>query len=101
MGLLDKISKYVPVYRRCPANRLHRVTSESGDCGHTGRVLEWCEPYHKWVGNPTKTAVAKDMFENDEEFEIEKEARLKLEEAMRNGDLQPALDYRKKIMGEL
>ena len=98
MGILNKLSKLVPVYRRCPANKWHRITADDCSCGHTGKILDWCEEYHSWVSNPTKTEVANEMFRDDDEFEVEREARLKLEEAMKNGDIKPALNYRRRIM---
>lgn len=94
------ISKYAPVWRRCPAGRWHRVTSENPECGHLGKIIEWCEPLEKWVSNPTKTEIAKQMIENDDEFSVEREARLRVEEALKAGDLKPALDYRRMLMNK-
>ena len=98
MGLLDKISKYIPVYRRCPAGRLHRVTANNPECGCTGKVLDWCEEYQRWIPNPTKTTVAKDMADNDEEFSVERDARQRVEEALKSGDLKPVEDFKRSLM---
>jgi hypothetical protein len=97
MGLMDKLSKAF-VYRRCPAGRIHKVNKDMTECGHTGRILDWCEEYQRWIPNPTKTEVAKSMIANDEEFAVDREAREKLEEALRNGDIKPALDYKRLLM---
>ncbi len=74
------------------------MSSDHPDCGHTGKVLEWCEPYQRWVANPTKTEEALRLIETSEEFDVEREARLRIEEALKKGDLQPAMDYRRRIM---
>ena len=95
MGLLDKISKNVSVDRRCPKGNWHKVTEENPDCGCTGVVLEWCEPYQRWIPNPNKTAVAKEQMEKDEEFKVDQEARLRLEEAIAKGKLKPTPDLSK------
>jgi hypothetical protein len=98
MGLLDKLG--IPVYRKCPANKWHRVSAENPSCGHTGVVLDWTEEYQRWVANPHKTALAKDQYEQDSEFDVEREARLRLEEAVKNGDLKAVEDIRRTIMGK-
>jgi len=100
MGLLDKISKNIPVYRKCPAGKLHRVSAQNPDCGHTGEVLEWCEEYQRWIPNPTKTEMALIMIEEDSEFDIEKEARERIKYELKKGNIQPAIDYKRKIMSE-
>lgn len=89
---------FVPVFRKCPAGYIHRVSVENPECGHTGEVLDWCEEWHRWVPNPTKTAMAQQEFQKGEEFDVEREARLRLEEALRSGDIKPAQDYRRTIM---
>lgn len=98
MSVVKIISKYAPRWRRCPANKWHRVTAENPECGHTGQILDWCEPWQRWVPNPTKTAEAKRMLAEDEEFEVDREARAKLEEALRNGDIKPAMDMRRRLL---
>lgn len=98
MALLDKISKYIPVYRKCPAGHWHRVSAQNPDCGHTGEILEWCEPYQRWIPNPTKTEIALNMIEEDAEFEIEKEARERILWEIKRGNLQPVVDYKRKIL---
>ena len=95
---ISKLSRFIPRWRKCPYGYLHRITGENPECGHGGKIIEWCEPQEAWVSNPTKTAIAKEMFRDDDEFEVEREARLKLEEAMKSGDIKPALDYRRRIM---
>lgn len=95
---IGKLSKLVPVYRRCPAGKIHRVSADNPECGHTGQILDWCEEYQRWIPNPTKTDVAYDMLNNDEEFEVEREARRRIDEALQKGDLKPALDYRRVLM---
>jgi hypothetical protein len=99
VGLLDKLGK-IPVWRRCPAGKFHRVSIDHPECGHTGRVLDWCEEYQRWVPNPSKDVVIQEMFERDEEFAIDREAREMLEEALRDGNLQPAIDYRRLLMNQ-
>lgn len=94
------ISKYAPIYRRCPAGHLHRVSSDNPECGHLGKIIEWCEPQQRWVDNPTKTALAKEMIENEDEFAIEREARLRVEEELKKGNLKPALDFRRVLMNK-
>lgn len=90
----------VPVWRKCPAGHWHRVSKEEPECGHTGQILDWCEPLQRWVPNPTKTAFAKAEFEESEEFDVEREARLRLEEEIKKGNLKPNPDYRKVIMNK-
>ena len=97
MSLMDRLGKAF-VRRRCPAGRFHKINEDITECGHTGQILDWCEPYHKWIPNPTKTAVAKEMIESDDEFEVDREAREMLEEALRDGNLKPALDYKRLLM---
>lgn len=89
---------FLPVYRRCPAGHWHRVSAENPECGHTGKILDWCEEWQRWVANPTKTAFALQEFQESEEFEIEREARLKLEDAIRGGDIKPTRDIARDIM---
>jgi hypothetical protein len=86
------------VFRRCPAGHWHRVSAEEPECGHTGRILDWCEEWQRWIPNPTKDAVAKQQFEESDEFEIEREARLRLEEDIRKGKITAKEDIRRKIM---
>ena len=97
MGLADVLGKAF-IFRRCPAGRIHKINRDNVECGHTGVILDWCEMYHRWVANPTKTDVAKSMIQDDDEFAIDREAREMLEEAMINGNLQPVLDYKKLLM---
>lgn len=92
------INKYAPKWRRCPAGHWHRVSSEDHDCGHTGQVLEWCDPLQRWIPNPTKTEVALALIEEDSEFEIEKEARERILWELKRGNIQPAVDYKRRII---
>ena len=97
MGLTDNLgSKYVN--RKCPAGKNHKVNKDDLSCGHTGKILDWCETYQKWIVNPTKTKMVIEMIKNDDEYEIDREAREKITEALKNGDLTPAIDYRKLLM---
>lgn len=88
----------LPVFRKCPAGRWHRVSKEEPECGHLGKIIEWCEPLQRWVDNPTKTAMAKAQYEESEEFDVEREARLRLEEDVRKGKITAKEDIRKRIM---
>ena len=97
MSLMSKLGK-LPVYRKCPAGHWHRVSAEHPECGHTGRILDWSEEWQKWIPNPTKTDVALTMIEEDEEFEVEREARLRLEEELKKGNIKPVKDFRRMIM---
>lgn len=97
MSLLNKLGKRF-VYRKCPFGHIHNVNSDNGSCGHGGIIMDWCEEYHKWIPNPTKTQYALDMIEEDDEFVVEREARLRLEEAVSAGDLRPVMDMRRRLM---
>lgn len=99
MGLLNRLGKNF-VYRKCPSGRIHNVNKDNGSCGHSGIILDWCEEYRRWIPNPTKTAYAKDLIETDDEFAVEREARLRLEEAMKSGDIRPVMDMRRRLMEE-
>lgn len=94
---MDRLSKAF-VRRRCPAGHYHRINEDSVECGHTGVILDWCEMYHRWIPNPTKTASAKEMIKSDDEFAVDREAREMLEEALRDGNLKPVLDYKRLLM---
>ena len=98
MGLLDKISKNIPVYRRCPFKHWHRVSAQDHSCGHGGVILDWSEEYQRWVPNPSKTEYAKDLIKTDDEFAVEREARLMLEEELRKGNIKARADMRRRIM---
>lgn len=98
MGLLDRLSKHIPVYRRCPYGFYHRVSAQDNSCGHGGKFLDWSEEYQRWVPNPTKTAVAKEMIKNDDEFAVEREARQRLEEEFKKGNIKAIPDLRRRIM---
>ena len=97
MGILNKLGiKWV--YRKCPYGYIHNVNKDEGSCGHGGKILDWCEEYHSWISNPTKTAYANAMIEEDEEFAVERDARLQLEEEVKSGNMKPVEDFRKRIM---
>lgn len=97
MGLADRLGRAF-VRRKCPAGRWHKINIDFTECGHTGKILDWCEEYHKWIPNPSKTDEALRMLKDDEEFAVDREAREMLEEALRDGNLKPALDYRRMIL---
>jgi len=92
------VNKYAPKWRKCPAGHWHRVSADDCDCGHTGKVLEWCDPLQRWIPNPTKTEYALKVIEEDTEFEIEKEARERILWELKRGNIQPVVDYKRKIM---
>ena len=97
MSILNRLGiKFV--YRKCPHGFIHNVNKNEGNCGHGGIILNWVEEYRRWIPNPTMTEYAKDMIEEDEEFAVEKEARLQLEEEVKKGNLKPIEDFRKRIM---
>ena len=99
MGILNKLGiKWV--YRKCPYGHIHNVNKDEGSCGHGGKIIDWCEEYHCWVSNPTKTEQALAMIEEDDEFAVERDAKARLEEALESGDIRPIQDFRKKIMGK-
>ncbi len=97
MGILNKLGIRW-VYRKCPYGYVHNVNKNEGSCGHGGMILDWCEEYHSWVSNPTKTEIALAMIEEDDEFAVEREAKQMVEEALDAGDIKPVQDFRKKIM---
>lgn len=92
------VNRYAPKWKRCPKGHWHRVSADDCDCGHTGEVLEWCEPLQRWIPNPTKTEYALRMIEEDSEFEIEKEARERILWELDRGNIQPVVDYKRKII---
>jgi len=97
MGLLDKLGSMF-VYRKCPVGKYHKINKDNLSCGHTGMILDWAEELQRWVPNPTKTEMVLEMLQNDEEYEIDREAREKIDQALKEGNIQPAIDYRRMIM---
>ena len=97
MSLMSKLGKAFMI-RRCPAGQFHKINIDNVSCGHTGKVLDWSEEWERWIPNPTKTEVAKEMIVSDDEFAVDREARERLEEAVRDGKIKPTQDIKRMIM---